>query len=220
MWANDINEPLLPFLDQGMIRVINICLHLVHPVKEGGPKKFKHNKRNPNFKGMLHISFLLVKVHHHLTGIKKAYNFQIPCFSYKRDPSVFSTIALCFSEHMIRMKSMPLFQSHSFSHLVVFSNSNFQVRYISNQTKRNTTSYLLPQVLFSPKPPVDSILPISTRFSCFISLFSTTTKFCLQFIKIILQPVLSSRLGLKFKQNHSLFNLSPSSLLPVLEEDC
>lgn len=41
MWANDINEPLLPFLDQGMIRVINICLHLVQPVKEGGPKKFK-----------------------------------------------------------------------------------------------------------------------------------------------------------------------------------
>lgn len=41
MWANDINEPLLPFLYQGMIRVINICLHLVHPVKEGGPKKFK-----------------------------------------------------------------------------------------------------------------------------------------------------------------------------------
>lgn len=75
MWANNINEPLLPFLDQGMIRVINICLHLVHPVKEGGPKKFKHNKRNPNLKGMLHISFLLVKVHHRLTGIKKAYNF-------------------------------------------------------------------------------------------------------------------------------------------------
>lgn len=47
MWANDINEPLLPFLDQGMIHVINIRLHLVHPVKEGGLKVQNIIKETP-----------------------------------------------------------------------------------------------------------------------------------------------------------------------------